>query len=169
MAITRNASESLEICIFGLDLKPGDEVLTTNQDYGRMITRGSSASAATASSLSSSHSPFLLRQWMILYQRFERELLPKPKSFLFVTSPTSPGRFSRSNESATTRHRGRGDRRRRTRVCPLPVQARDLDCDYYGRACTNGCLLRTAPVFYTSGERRSSSVAAEPATRTRHS
>src|SRR5262249_26322985 len=38
MAITRNASEALEICIFGLDLKPGDEVLTTNQDYPRMLT-----------------------------------------------------------------------------------------------------------------------------------
>src|SRR5437016_4478898 len=38
MAITRNASESLEICLFGLDLKPGDEVLTTLQDYPRMIT-----------------------------------------------------------------------------------------------------------------------------------
>src|SRR5262245_60395000 len=38
MAITRNASEALEICILGLNLKPGDEVLTTNQDYPRMIT-----------------------------------------------------------------------------------------------------------------------------------
>src|SRR5262245_53223157 len=38
MAITRNASESLETCILGLDLKAGDEVLTTNQDYPRMLT-----------------------------------------------------------------------------------------------------------------------------------
>ena len=38
MAITRNASEANEIMIFGLDLKPGDEVLLTNQNYGRMIT-----------------------------------------------------------------------------------------------------------------------------------
>ena len=38
MAITRNASEALEICEYGLDLKPGDEVLTTDQDYGRMLT-----------------------------------------------------------------------------------------------------------------------------------
>jgi len=38
MAITRNASEANEILIFGLDLKPGDEVLLTNQNYGRMIT-----------------------------------------------------------------------------------------------------------------------------------
>lgn len=38
MAITRNASESLEICLLGFDLQPGDEVLTTTMDYPRMIT-----------------------------------------------------------------------------------------------------------------------------------
>lgn len=38
MAITRNASESLENMILGLDLKPGDEVVTTNQNYPRMTT-----------------------------------------------------------------------------------------------------------------------------------
>lgn len=36
IAFTRNASESLQICQFGLDLSPGDEVLTTDQDYPRM-------------------------------------------------------------------------------------------------------------------------------------
>ena len=38
IAITRNASESLETLIFGLDLQRGDEVLVTNQNYGRMLT-----------------------------------------------------------------------------------------------------------------------------------
>jgi selenocysteine lyase/cysteine desulfurase len=38
IALTRNASESLQICQFGIDLQPGDEVLTTTQDYGRMLT-----------------------------------------------------------------------------------------------------------------------------------
>jgi selenocysteine lyase/cysteine desulfurase len=38
IALTRNASESLQICQFGYDLEPGDEVLTTNQDYPRMLT-----------------------------------------------------------------------------------------------------------------------------------
>lgn len=37
IALTRNASESLQICQFGFDLEPGDEVLTTDQDYPRMI------------------------------------------------------------------------------------------------------------------------------------
>jgi selenocysteine lyase/cysteine desulfurase len=38
MAITRNASEANEIMILGLDLKRGDEVIVTNQNYGRMLT-----------------------------------------------------------------------------------------------------------------------------------
>jgi len=38
IAITRNASESMEILLMGLDLKPGDEILTTTQDYPRMLT-----------------------------------------------------------------------------------------------------------------------------------
>jgi selenocysteine lyase/cysteine desulfurase len=37
IAITRNASESLEILLMGLDLKSGDEVLTTTQDDPRML------------------------------------------------------------------------------------------------------------------------------------
>lgn len=38
VAITRNASESLEILLMGLDLKSGDEIVTTTQDYPRMLT-----------------------------------------------------------------------------------------------------------------------------------
>ena len=38
IAITRNASESLENLLDGMDFKPGDEILTTTQDYPRMLT-----------------------------------------------------------------------------------------------------------------------------------
>lgn len=38
IAITRGASESLETLLLGLDLKSGDEVLSSTQDYGRMLT-----------------------------------------------------------------------------------------------------------------------------------
>ncbi len=37
IAIQRNASEALETIIFGLDLKAGDEVVLTKQDYPNMI------------------------------------------------------------------------------------------------------------------------------------
>jgi len=38
IAITRNDSESLQIVQQGIDFKPGDEILTTTQDYPRMLT-----------------------------------------------------------------------------------------------------------------------------------
>jgi hypothetical protein len=38
MALTRGASESLQIAQNGIDLKAGDEVITTEQDYPRMLT-----------------------------------------------------------------------------------------------------------------------------------
>jgi isopenicillin-N epimerase len=38
IAITRNASESLEILQMGMDFKSSDEILTTTQDYPRMLT-----------------------------------------------------------------------------------------------------------------------------------
>lgn len=38
LAVVRNASEGLQIAQCGFDLKAGDEILTTTQDYPRMIT-----------------------------------------------------------------------------------------------------------------------------------
>ena len=38
MAITRNASEAMQTLIAGIDLKRGDEVVVSNQNYPRMLT-----------------------------------------------------------------------------------------------------------------------------------
>ena len=38
IAITRNTSESLQIVQLGMNLQAGDEILTTTQDYPRMLT-----------------------------------------------------------------------------------------------------------------------------------
>ncbi len=37
IALCRNATEALETCIFGLNLKKGEEILTTTQDYPSML------------------------------------------------------------------------------------------------------------------------------------
>ena len=37
MAVCRNASEAMANITFGFDLQKGDEVIVTNQNYGRMI------------------------------------------------------------------------------------------------------------------------------------
>jgi selenocysteine lyase/cysteine desulfurase len=38
LAVTRNASEGMQILIAGIDLKRGDEVIISDQNYGRMMT-----------------------------------------------------------------------------------------------------------------------------------
>lgn len=38
LALTRNTSESLQIAQMGLTLRPGDEIVSTNQDYPRMLS-----------------------------------------------------------------------------------------------------------------------------------
>jgi isopenicillin-N epimerase len=38
LAVTRNASEGMQTLIAGIDLKPGDEVVISDQNYGRMLT-----------------------------------------------------------------------------------------------------------------------------------
>ena len=38
VALVRNTSEAMEILLLGMDLESGDEILTTTQDYGRMLT-----------------------------------------------------------------------------------------------------------------------------------
>ncbi len=38
IAIVRNATEALDNVLFGVDLAPGDEVVTTDQDYGSMLS-----------------------------------------------------------------------------------------------------------------------------------
>jgi len=36
IAITRNVTEAMQICLLGIDLRPGDELLTTTHDYPSM-------------------------------------------------------------------------------------------------------------------------------------
>ena len=65
MAITRNASEALQIAQLGIDLKAGDEVVTTNQDYGRMLDTWDQRCGATGSPSGRSRSRFRRRPWTI--------------------------------------------------------------------------------------------------------
>src|SRR5215468_4804991 len=82
MAITRNASESLEICILGLDLKPGDEVLTTSQDYPRMITSWRQRERREGIKLKTISFPVPPPSMDDLYERFERAITPRTRAIL---------------------------------------------------------------------------------------
>lgn len=134
MAITRNASESLEICIFGLDLKPGDEILTTNQDYPRMLTSWRQRERREGLKLNLIPFPVPPPSADDLYQRFERAITPRTKVIHFCHITNLTGQiFPVKRICQLGRERGievivDGAHA----FAHFPFKHADLDCDYYG-------------------------------------
>src|ERR1044072_5869921 len=83
IAITRNASEALETVQLGLDLKPGDEVLTTNQDYPRMLTTWQQRARREEISLRQISFPVPPPSMDDLVDRFEKAITPKTRVIMF--------------------------------------------------------------------------------------
>ncbi|HXG94309.1 MAG TPA: aminotransferase class V-fold PLP-dependent enzyme [Blastocatellia bacterium] len=134
MAITRNASEALEICIFGLDLKPGDEVLTTNQDYPRMLTSWRQRERREGIKLNLISFPVPPPSMDDLYQRFERAITPRTKVIQVCHITNLTGQiFPVKRICQMGRERGievivDGAHA----FAHFPFKHSDLDCDYYG-------------------------------------
>ncbi len=82
IAITRNASEGLLICQLGFDLKPGDEVLTTNQDYPRMITTFKQRARRDGIVLKQFSIPIPCENDGEIVARFEKNISPKTRLIL---------------------------------------------------------------------------------------
>ena len=134
MAITRNSSESLEIAQFGIDLKPGDEVLTTNQDYPRMLTTFRQRERRDGIVLKTISFPVPPPSMDDLYQRFERAVTPKTKLILVCHITNRTGQIFPVRRICDMAH-ARGI----TVICDgahafnhFPYKISDLDCDYYG-------------------------------------
>src|SRR5687767_774561 len=82
IAITRNASESLEILLMGLDLKSGDEILTTTQDYPRMLTTLKQRETREGLKLNLIKIPIAPANVDDIATAFERAVTPKTKLIL---------------------------------------------------------------------------------------
>ena len=82
IAITRNASESLEILLMGLDLKSGDEILTTTQDYPRMLTTLRQREMREGLKLNLIKIPIAPTDVNEIANAFERAVTPKTKLIL---------------------------------------------------------------------------------------
>jgi isopenicillin-N epimerase len=82
IAITRNASESLEILLMGMDFKPGDEILTSTQDYPRMLTTLRQRELREGLKLNLIKVPIAPRDVNDLATPFERAVTPKTKLIL---------------------------------------------------------------------------------------
>src|SRR5215467_7315500 len=134
LAITRNASESLEICILGLDLKPGDEVLTTNQDYPRMLTSWRQRERRDGIKLKTISFPVPPPSMDDLRQRFEAAITPRTKVIQVCHITNLTGQIFPIKEIC------RMGRQRGIEVivdgahafAHFPFKHSELDCDYYG-------------------------------------
>ena len=134
MAITRNSSESLENAQYGIDLKPGDEVLTTNQDYPRMLTTFRQRERREGIVLKTISFPVPPPSMDDLYQRFEKAVTPKTRLILVCHITNRTGQIFPVKRICAMAH---------ARNIPVivdgahafshfPFQISDLDCDYYG-------------------------------------
>lgn len=134
IAITRNASESLEILLMGLDLKSGDEILTTTQDYPRMLTTLRQREMREGLKLNLIKIPIAPKDVNDIASAFERAVTPKTKLILVshqinITGQINPVR--RVCEMA----RARGIE---TIVdgahsfAQFDFRRDDLQCDYFG-------------------------------------
>ncbi len=134
LAITRNASEALQIAQLGIDLKPGDEVVTTTQDYGRMLDTWEQRVRRDGIVLTKVTFPVPPSSMDDLRQRLERGLSPKTKVLHFCHITNLTGQiFPVADICRMARNRGI-----QTIVDGahafghFPFAIRDLGCDYYG-------------------------------------
>ena len=82
IALTRNASEGLQICQNGFDLEAGDEVLTTTQDYGRMISTFKQRECRDGIVLNQFKIPIPAENDNQIVNLFENNITPKTKLIL---------------------------------------------------------------------------------------
>jgi isopenicillin-N epimerase len=134
IAITRNASEALETVQFGMDLKAGDEVITTNQDYPRMIASWQQRERRDGIVLKQIAFTTPPPSLDYLAKRIEESITPKTKvihicQMTFRTGQIFPvkqicqmGRARGIEVIVDGAHA----------FAQFPFKQEDLDCDYFG-------------------------------------
>ena len=134
IAITRNTSEALEICQLGLDLKPGDEVLTTDQDYPRMITTWRQRERRDGIVLKMISFPTPPPSLDDLHRRFEEAITPRTRVIHFCHMTNLTGQiFPVKKICQMARSRGiEAVVDGAHAFAHFPFKHADLDCDYYG-------------------------------------
>jgi selenocysteine lyase/cysteine desulfurase len=134
IAITRNASESLQICQQGFDLAPGDEVLTSNQDYPRMITTWQQRERRDKVVLRQISLPVPALDEATVVRAFEQGITPKTRLIMMCHMINLTGQILPVKAVVAMA---------RTKGIPVIVDGAhafahfdfkqaDLDCDYYG-------------------------------------
>jgi isopenicillin-N epimerase len=145
IAITRNTTEALETVQLGLDLKPGDEVLTTTQDYPSMLATWRQRERRDGIVLRTVPFPVPPPSLDDLYDRIERAITPRTRVIMICHVTYTTGqifpvgricRMARERGIETLVDGAHG-------FAHFPFRRDDLECDYYG---TSLHKWLTAPV-----------------------
>jgi len=133
VAITRNASESLQTLQFGFDLQRGDEVLTTTQDYPRMITTFKQRERREGLVLKQFSIPTPCEDPGEIVRRFEQAITPRTRLILvshvvFLTGQILPVRevveLGRAHDIPVLVDGAHA-------LAHLAFRIPDIGCDYY--------------------------------------
>ncbi len=133
VALTRNASEGLITCQLGFDLEPGDEVLTTNQDYPRMINTWKQLERRHGVVLREFSIPVPAEDEDAVVKRFEENIGPRTRLILMCHVVNLTGQILPVRKVVDMA------RRRNIPVivdgahsfAHFPFSQSDLDCDYF--------------------------------------
>ncbi len=136
LALTRNSSESLMICQLGIDLKPGDEIVTSTQDYPRMLAAFRQREAREGVKLVQVKLPVPCEDDAQAVRRFEEAITPRTRLILVSHVINLTGQILPVKQIVAMA---------RTRNGGVPVivdgahalaqfrfSIADLGCDYYG-------------------------------------
>ncbi len=136
IAITRNSSESLQICQLGLDLQRCDEILCCTQDYPRMITTFKQRERREGLVLKQIKVPIPCEDRSQLVRLYEEAITPKTRLLLISHMINITGQIMPVREIVEMARSKNGG---------IPVivdgahalahfdfKLSDLGCDYYG-------------------------------------
>jgi len=134
IAITRNASESLEILLMGMNFKSGDEILTTTQDYPRMLTTLRQREQREGLVLKLVKIPIPPRNLSEITAAFEKGITDRTRLILMAHQVNITGQIT-PVKAVCDLARGRGIE---TIVdgahsfAQFDFKQKDLGCDYFG-------------------------------------
>ncbi len=134
IAITRNASESLQTCQLGFDLRPGDEILTTNQDYPRMLTTFDQRARREGIRVRKISIPVPLEHPDDVVSLLEQNISPCTRLMLICHMINLTGQVLpvKSIVQMARRHHIPVIVDGAHTFAHIPFTHQDLDCDYYG-------------------------------------
>jgi selenocysteine lyase/cysteine desulfurase len=134
IAITRNASESLETLLLGMDLKSGDEVLTTTQDYGRMLTTIRQREQREGIKLNLIKIPIPPKNIEEITSAFERAITPRTRLIQIAHQINITGQITpvKAVSQMARRHGVEVIVDGAHSFAQFDFKQKDLDCDYFG-------------------------------------